>query len=140
MEFNKADIIARLQKGEKIEDIANELSTALNDAEADYKASEAQKAAEAGRIENAKREAVKMMIDGACDYCMAVDEEKLLAELHEVDIDALVAAIDSFIGMFKALASLETLEFKVPTEKKVVDRKATSADVVLKSWLKDFGL
>ena len=140
MEFNKADIVARLQKGEKIEDIANEMSEILNTAEADFKASEAQKAAEAGRVDNAKRAAVKMMIDGACDYCMAIDEEKLLAELHEVDIDALVAAIDSYFVMIKALAGLETIEFKVPTEKKVVDRKAASADAVLKSWLKDFGL
>ena len=140
MEFNKTDIIARLQKGEKIEDIANEMSEILNTAEADFKASEAQKAAEAGRVDNAKRAAVKMMIDGACDYCMAIDEGKLLAELHEVDIDALVAAIDSYFVMIKALAGLETLEFKVPTEKKVVDRKAASADAVIKSWLKDFGL
>lgn len=138
--FNKADIITRLQKGEKIEDIANEMSEILNTAEADFKAAEAHKAAEAGRIEDAKRAAVKIMIDGACDYCVAIGEEKLLAELHEVDIDALVAAIDSYFGMIKALASLETLEFKVPTEKKVESRKAVSADAVIKSWLKDFGL
>ena len=140
MEFNKTDIIARLQKGEKIEDIANEMSEILNTAEADFKASEAQKAAEAGRVDNAKRAAVKMMIDGACDYCMAIDEGKLLAELHEVDIDALVAAIDSYFVMIKALAGLESVEFKVPTEKKVESRKAVSADAVIKSWLKDFGL
>ena len=140
MEFNKADIITRLQKGEKIEDIANEMSEILNTAEADFKAAEAHKAAEAGRIEDAKRAAVKIMIDGACDYCVAIGEEKLLAELQEVDIEALIEAIDSWFGMIKALASLETLEFKVPTEKKVESRKAVSADTVIKSWLKDFGL
>lgn len=140
MEFNKADIITRLQKGEKIEDIANEMSEILNTAEADYKAAEAQKAAEVSRVEDAKREAVKMMIDGACDYCVAIGEEKFLAELHEVDIEALIEAIDSYFGMIKALAGLEALEFKVPTEKKVESRKAVSADAVLKSWLKDFGL
>ena len=136
MEFNKADIIARLQKGEKIEDIANEMSEILNTAEADYKAAEAQKAAETSRVEEAKREAVKMIIDGACDYCVAIGEEKLLTELHEVDIDKIVEAIDSWFVMLKALADLDKLEFKVPTEKKV----AAGADTVIANFLRDFGL
>ena len=136
MEFNKADIIARLQKGEKIEDIANEMSEILNTAEADYKAAEAQKAAETSRVEEAKREAVKMIIDGACDYCVAIGEEELLTELHEVDIDKIVEAIDSWFDMIKALANLETLEFKVPTEKKA----AAGADSIIANFLRDFGL
>ena len=136
MAFNKADIIARLQKGEKIEDIANEMSEILNTAEADYKAAEAQKAAEVSRVEDAKREAVKMMIDGACDYCVAIGEEELLTELHEIDIDKIVTAIDSWFDMIKALANLETLEFKVPTEKKA----AAGADSVIANFLRDFGL
>ena len=136
MEFNKADIIARLQKGEKIEDIANEMSEILNTAEADYKAAEAQKAAETSRVEEAKREAVKMMIDGACDYCVAIGEEELLTELHEVDIDKIVTAIDSWFDMIKALANFETLEFKVPTEKKA----AAGADSIIANFLRDFGL
>lgn len=140
MEFNKTNIIDRLQKGESVDDIANEMSEILNTAVADFKAAENQKAEEASRVENAKREAVKMIIDGACDYCVAIGEDKLLAELHEVDIEALVTAIDSWFGMIKTLASLESLTFKVPTEKKVESRKAMSADEVIKSWLKDFGL
>ena len=136
MEFNKADIIARLQKGEKIEDIANEMSEILNTAEADYKAAEAQKAAETSRVEEAKREAVKMIIDGACDYCVAIGEEELLTELHEVDIDKIVTAIDSWFDMIKALANFETLEFKVPTEKKA----AAGADSIIANFLRDFGL
>ena len=136
MEFNKADIIARLQKGEKIEDIANEMSEILNTAEADYKAAEAQKAAETSRVEEAKREAVKMIIDGACDYCVAIGEEELLTELHEVDIDKIVEAIDSWFVMLKALADLDKLEFKVPTEKKV----AAGADTAIANFLRDFGL
>lgn len=139
MEFNKADIIARLQKGDKIEDIANEMSEMLNTAEADYKAAEAEKAAETSRVEDAKREAVKMIIDGACDYCVAIGEEKLLTEFREVDIETLVAAIDSYFGMIKALASLKTLEFKVPTEKKV-EKRAAEADSIIANFLRDFNL
>ena len=137
--FNKADIITRLQKGEKIEDIAKDMSDALNEAEADFKAAEAQKAAEVTRVEDAKREAVKMMIDGACDYCVAIGEEDLLAELCEVDIEDLVAAIDSYFGMIKALASLKTFEFNVPTEKKA-EKRAAGADVAIANFLRDFNL
>ena len=139
MTFNKADIIARLQKGEKIEDIANEMSEILNTAEADYKAAEAQKTAETSRVEEAKREAVKMMIDGACDYCVAIGEEELLTELREVDIDKIVTAIDSWFVMLKALEDLDKLEFKVPTEKKV-EKRAAGADSIIANFLSDFGL
>ena len=137
MEFNKADIIARLQKGEKIEDIANEMSEILNTAEADYKAE--QKAAKASRVEEAKREAVKMIIDGICDYCVAIGEEKVLAELHEVDIKKVVDAIDSWFVMIKALAELDKLEFKIPTEKKI-EKRAAGADSIIANFLRDFGL
>ena len=139
MEFNKADIIARLQKGEKIEDIANEMNEILNTAEADYKAAEAQKAAETSRVEEAKREAVKMIIDGVCDYCVAIGEKEFLTELHEVDIDKVVEAIDSWFVMFKTLTNLDRLEFKVPTEKKA-EKRAAGADSIIANFLRDFGL
>ena len=140
MEFNKADIIARLQKGEKIEDIANEMSEILNTAEADYKAEQVAKELETKRVEDAKDEACQRILEGFADFCAAIGEEELVAEIKKMDAGEIRDMLEQGIELVKALNTLTGLEFKVPTEKKVESRKAASADEVIKSWLKDFGL
>ena len=140
MTFNKADIIARLQKGEKIEDIANEMSEILNTAEADYKAEQVAKELETKRVEDAKDEACQRILEGFADFCAAAGEEELVADIKKTDASEIRGMLDQGIELVKALTALSEFEFKVPTEKKVESRKAASADEVIKSWLKDFGL
>lgn len=140
MTFNKADIIARLQKGEKIEDIANEMSEILNTAEADYKAEQVAKELESKRVEDAKDEACQRILEGFADFCAAAGEEELVADIKKTDAGEIRGMLDQGIELVKALTALSEFEFKVPTEKKVESRKAASADEVIKSWLKDFGL
>lgn len=139
MEFNKADIIARLQNGEKIEDIANEMSEILNTAEADYKAEQAIKELESKRVEDAKDEACYKMLEGFADFCAAVGEEEFVAELKKTDIAGVKDHLEQTIELIKALRSLSNLEFKVPTEKKA-EKRAAGADTVIANFLKDFGL
>ena len=139
MEFNKADIIARLQKGEKIEDIANEMSEILNTAEADYKAEQVAKELETKRVEDAKDEACQRMLEGFADFYAAVGEEELVAEIKKMDIAEIKDALEQSVELIKALRSLSNLEFKVPTEKKV-EKRAAGADAVIANFLRDFGL
>ena len=139
MEFNKADIIARLQKGEKIEDIANEMSEILNTAEADYKAEQVAKELETKRVEDAKDEACQRMLEGFADFYAAVGEEELVAEIKKMDIAETKEALEQSVELVKALRSLSNLEFKVPTEKKA-ERRAAGADAVIANFLRDFGL
>ena len=137
--FDKADILARLQKGDKIEDIANELSTALNNAEADYKAEQVAKDLETKRVEDAKDKACHRMLEGFADFYAAVGEEELVAEIKEIDITGVKEALEQSVDLIKALRSLSNLEFKVPTEKKV-KKHAAGADSIIANFLRDFGL
>lgn len=119
--FSKADILARLQNGETAEDIAKEMSDALNEAMSEQKAEEAKrleeekaleaKRAEEDRIYAAKREAVCEIIDGFCDFVVASGDDDMLAELQNVDVDKMVRMIDEMLELAHSMARLKTLEF-----------------------------
>ena len=138
--FNKADILARLQDGDTVDQIADELAGAINAAQAEYKEIQEQEEAnaEAARVKDAKRQAVLGIIDCLCDYAVAAGGyAELLDELHDVDVDKVVEAIDSMLGMIKLLGALENLEFKPTAAPVKIKRDAVfNADDVLKNFLK----
>ena len=158
--FDKADILARLQDGDTIEDIAKEMTDALNDADKAFKESEAKRLEEQKRITEQKRiyeaksAAVDMMLDAVCDYLVAAGEDKLLDEIHEIETEKVIDLLDGTIEMTKSLEKLKGLQFplmgvkglsfpvnniKIPTVKEVVGDEG-SADQVLNAFLKEFGL
>ena len=158
--FDKADILARLQRGDTIEDIAKEMTDALNEADQAFKESEAKRLEEQKRITEqkriyeAKKTAVEMMLDAVCDYLVAAGEDKLLDEIHEIDTEKVIDLLDGTIEMTKSLEKLKGLQFplmgvkglsfpvnniKMPTTKEVVGDEAT-ADQVLNAFLREFGL
>ena len=112
--YTKEDLIARLQNGEDVDTIAQEMATALNAAQAaveeEAKRAEKQKAEE-NRVWAAKREAALMMLDGLSDYLIAAGEDELQKELNDIDVDSLIKMLDSSIDMTKRLKKLESLEF-----------------------------
>ena len=141
--FDKTDILKRLQNGETAEDIAKEMSDALNDAMSEQKAIEAKrieeekaleaKRAEEDRVYAAKREAVCEIIDGFSDFLIAGGNEDLIAEMQNVDPDKMVRMFDDMIEFASGLERLAQLQFP-RAEKKVTVR---SDDEVLRSFLKD---
>ena len=150
--FDKSEILARLQNGDTMDEIAKEMSEALNAAQQQYQEETIKANAEkleAQRILDAKRVAVDMMLDGLCDYLVAAGEETLLKEVEDVDTDEVVEALDSIVVFTKSMEALKGLEFPLtPTAKrtcgegndmpkvsvKVVDPK--NADMIIKSFLK----
>lgn len=149
--FTKEDILARLQNGETADAIAQEMANALNEAQAEKKALDAELAAkeqEEIRVLNAKRAAVDDMLDAVCDYLIAVGEEDLVEEAKEIDTDKVIELLDGSIKMAKSLEQLKGLQFplgelhKAATinprvQKIVVDE---SADKAIADFLKGFGL
>ena len=149
--FTKEDILARLQNGDSMDEIAKEMSDALNAAQADYESAK-QADAEATRVMNAKRVAVDGMLDCLCDFLVATGEGDLVKDLEDVDTDGVVEMLDSAIEFTKSLEVLKGLEFPLaPTVKskcgsgdcgcnkpkvsvKVVDPADT--DMIIKSFLK----
>ena len=157
---NSKDILARLQNGEKAEDIANELVSALNDAAKAYNEEIAAKKAEDEA--KAKREAKKVadmqdILDLLHDFCIeyycdnnedinAVEEafaeltaEKLIAIVEEagaavLDMEKKMKDIEKLFGTFNA-APVKTIKI----DKDFVPGKK-NADAVINSFLKSIGL
>lgn len=116
MSFTKADILARLQNGDTVDDIAAEMAAALNEAEAEKKALDAElavKEKEETRVLNAKRAAVDDMLDALCDYLMVAGEVDFIEDLKEVDTDKIMEMLDGSIEMAKSLDKLKDLQFPV---------------------------
>ena len=151
--FTKADILARLQNGDTVDIIAAEMAAALNEAEAEKKALDAEKAAKAEeetRVLEAKRAAVDDMLDALADYLVAAGEGDLVWEIKEIKTDKVIELLDGSIEMAKSLEKLKELQFpmfgiddpvaKPKVHKIVVDADAENADKVIGDFLKNFGL
>ena len=112
--YTKEDLLARLQNGEDLAAIADEMATALNEAQREYeeetKRLEEQKVEE-DRIWAAKKEAAYMMLDALSDYLIAAGEDELQKELNDVEVETIIKMLDSSIDMTKRLKKLESLEF-----------------------------
>ena len=152
--FTKADILARLQNGDTVDEIAAEMANALNEAEAEKKALDAELAAkekEETRVLNAKRMAVNDILDAVCDYLVAAGEDDFIKDLNEIDTDKVIEMLDSSIKMAKSLEKLKDLQFPLTelhraatinpkVHKIVVDADADNADKVIGDFLKQLGL
>ena len=127
--YNIDDIVARLQKGESLDTIGNELATMLNDAQAKHiaiqKAEEEKRAAEAEKARQAQRTATRRellwdvldAIDkyaGYTDYAAVI--EKWMAEATDEDVAELDAQLIELFKTFEMLAQLN-FDLKVLTPK-----------------------
>ena len=104
MSFTKEDILARLQNGETTDAIAAEMAAALNEAEAEKKALDAEKVAkekEKTRVLEAKRVAVDNMLDAICDYLVASGEGDLIKDIKDIETDTMIDMFDDAIGVAK---------------------------------------
>ena len=137
--FNKEDILARLQNGDSADAIAQEMATALNEAQTAYdeaKAAEDKAKVEADRVLNAKRAAVEIMLDGASDYLIAIGETGLQKEVRDIEIDKVIELFDGTIEMAKSLEKLKDLQFDIPVcgrSSKVA--KLQDPDAILRNFL-----
>ena len=125
--FTKEDILARLQNGDSMDEIAKEMSDALNAAQADYES-----AIQAdNRVKEAKRAAVDMILDGVCDFLVASGKDKLIEDMKDIDTDDVIDMLDSAIELGETLDKLKDLEFvKMPVGLKFPrdEHKCSSGD------------
>ena len=119
--MNYNDIVARIQKGEKVEDIANEMTSMLNKAQEEVKVQEAKKVAAAEQDaklnEIADRIAVALQ-----DYLtlMGIDAEGLTgAEVRDM--------LDEFAPLMNKIKNLKVKIEKAP---------ANSPEDVFGKWFK----
>ena len=161
---NSKDILTRLQNGEKAEDIANELITALNDASAVYEAEQTAKAkaeAKAQEREYEKCKAMQNILDALHDFCIdfycegnedinAVEEafKELTAEKVIDMVEETGAAVLKFEEHIKDIEKMfgnspfGLGNISKPTVEVKLGKNATpvDADAIINGFLKSMGL
>ena len=126
--YNVDDILARLQNGEKLEDIGTELANAMNAAQEKYvaiqKAEEEKRMTEAKKAQRAaiRRELLREILDAVRDYAShtdyAVTVDNWLAKATDDDIAELDAQM---IELLKTVEMLAQLNFSLDNIKHVVE-------------------
>lgn len=133
--YNSADILARLRKGETPEDIANEMTNALNEAQDTLKAEEAKAVQE--KEKNEQLDALAARIAADVDEYLEVaagikltDEERMTAE----EVRELADSLSPLLDMVKNMKVSVT---KTPHTKTV---KIQSPEAVFAKFFKDMGI
>ena len=140
--FNEAEILARLQNGEDIQKIADEMAASLNKVNKIY-ADEVAKAEEAKRAEEQKQAIQKQKI---ADLQNILDEfAAWFQEYYNIDAgdelkaDSVMEIIDGVQEYMDALKGLEMVIGKKPAAKVIKSNTKPSADDTINQFLKQMG-
>ena len=133
--YNSADILARLRKGETPEDIANEMTNALNEAQDTLKAEEAKAVQEEEK--NKQLDALAARIaDDVSEYLEVAagikltDEERMTGE----EVRDLATELSPLLDLLK---NMKVSVKKTPHTKTV---KIQSPEAVFAKFFKDMGI
>ncbi len=146
--FNEKDIIERLRNNEKIEDIANELTNALNAANAEYeRQKEEEKAAKAKKEleekmaymkEKELQDILELFNDWMANY---YDLPKGAPE--ELEAAEIIKVIDEAVNVFRTIQVLDLTDIFGVKEKKEpekkLEKKPVNADEAIEKFLKSMG-
>jgi uncharacterized membrane protein len=132
--FDKTDILARLQKGESIDTIADEMAEALNAAEAEYN----KVVEETNRVEKLKEQAASTIMQGLVDYFVAIDREDLVDKAKTLDIAIVLDLLKQSVEFATAVGNLQNLRFdlKLPEVEVNSVERAAGVDEILSKWIK----
>ena len=137
--FTEKEILARLQNGESMDTIANEISSLLNSAKDAYEAEEAAKRAEAEsakRVEECKVQEMEDIIELIADWAHTyydVDPE-LFDLITAEDVIKIIEECKAYVdAMEKLAASLGTKIEKAPAKAALKKDPAREIEQFLKS-------
>ena len=151
------DILARLQKGESIDDIMKEIEASVNTALSEKKRlddeAEAKRVAEEQARLDAEKAERTAKYDAVCELLLAVAQlghawgwaeiETAVAECDEDDINELVDTIESYVHMFKMFGGGLTFplggskpKVEVKTQPRVETVKVDASDDAITKFLK----
>ena len=127
MNYSVEDILARIQDGDSVDEIAKEMTDALNEAKAQYEAAEAKRQAELeaarkqaeedARVHQEKEEK-RFLIDNIIakiieylEYTGHQDMVKQLLDLTDEDVDNLADALDAMVELAEMAEKLKVLDY-----------------------------
>lgn len=133
--YSSADILARLRKGETPEDIANEMTNALNEAQDTLKAEEAKAVQEKEKNEQLDALAARIATD-VNEYLEVAAGVKLTDEERMTGEEVRELA-DSLSPLFDMVKNMKVSVTKTPHTKTV---KIQSPEAVFAKFFKDMGI
>ena len=105
--LSKNDILEQLRQGQTVDELADQLTEALNSANEEYQ--EELKTQEKEHIVcAAKRQAVEDMMDALCDYCVACGADNLIETIHETDVEVMVDYLDRIVSIANEIKVVDT--------------------------------
>lgn len=147
--FSVEDILARIQKGESVDDIATEFTKSINAAleiDKEQKAREAalQKEAEEKAAQEAKMDdCVRRVVETMIEYISIKDPDlaDMLKSEEVFDVAEIRKTLDLAINTAKmALAFADAIPDAPAKPHKILAPKTVSADDAINQFLKNFGL
>ena len=142
--FNEKDILARLQNGEDVQKIADEMAAAQNQANkayTDQKAKEEADRVAAEKAEVQKREDLQEILNMFCDWFgtyYGMNVEDLKSELKADQVIELIDSLKEYIDAVKGLESMFSMK-NAPKIVKTNPHKSKSADEQISDFLNKMG-
>ena len=138
--FDEKVILTRLQNGESVEDIANEMANLINKVNKTYADQKAAEEAAAAKAETQKKEDLQEILDMFTDWFNAYYDIEVNGRL---EADAVLELIDSIKEYVEALNDLESIlsikKSAVKATKSNAKSKSKSSDEKISDFLKQMG-
>ena len=138
--FDEKVILTRLQNGESIEDIANEMSNLINKVNKTYTDQKAAEEAAAAKAKTQKKEDLQEILDMFTDWFNTYYGIETDGEL---EADVVIELIDSIKEYVETLNDLESIfsikKHAVKTTKSNTKSKSKSSDEQINDFLKKMG-
>ena len=125
--FTSEDILARLQNGDSVDEIATEMANALNAAKTSYDEAEAKRIEEEKRMAEArakldaenqkKRAIIQSIVNDLADYAEIIGKQDIADKLRvftDSELDSIVEAADAMIELTEMTEKLKVLEYSNP--------------------------
>ena len=136
--FDEKEILTRLQNGESIEDIANEMSNLINKVNKTYTNQKAAEEAAAAKAEVQKKEDLQEILDMFTDWFNAYYDIETDGKLDAETVLELIDSVKEYIEVLKDLESM--FDIKKPAAKATKSStRAKSSDEKISEFLKKMG-
>ena len=142
---NEKDILARLQAGESVQKIADELINAINSANDKFRAEEEEKAKKlAEEKKKAEEKAAKKaelaatIATSVMEYLALADPELVEGEDEELTAEEVQKLLDTVIPFMSSMKNIQTLFPASPSGKPVItlhSDNTDNADEIIKNFL-----
>ena len=138
--FDEKVILTRLQNGESVEDIANEMANLINKVNKTYADQKAAEEVAKAKAETQKKEDLQKILDMFIDWFNAYYDIEVDGRLEADDVLELIDSIKEYIEALNDLESIFNIKKSaVKATKSNAKSKSKSSDEKINDFLKQMG-